>query len=601
MFDVRGLSNGELFDEVMAGQDSAMLLAAAGERACSAEQLRDCQTVFQRPAKAMDVFGGDRPSVILFLYFFRVFVSLAHYEISSTQLMPPCFCTVQGSFKPMAHAMSCVLACDLGGTNFRATLIDAAGVVLAESVVPCPIHAVQVGWSEIEPDLWWQALIQACVGLAVAEPRLFDTVEAVAICGVTRSQVFLDSQGQSLRPAITWNDGRASHAADRLAADMPQMHPELANINAFHPLARLAWLRMEEASTFQKLATVLEPKDYLNFRLTGQRASDRMSMARLVAASNPAHGMDLLSHVGASTHILPTLMDPCAVVGTVRPGQVAPFDRLVGRPVFCCSIDTWASALGLGALRAGVAFNISGTTEVFGAMSPDAVSAQGLLCVDWGGLFQIGGPSQSGADTVRWLLSLLGQDAQADSGIGTTVDALLALPRHPQALLFLPYLQGERAPYWDPDLRGAFIGLHRQHQATDLAHAVLEGVAYLNRIVLERAETALGRTVSEIRFGGGGASNAIWRQIKADVCERPVVVSASAEPGALGAALVAWTGLGRFDSLEQAQNALVKVATRHEPNPDRMPFHRRMFELFRQSEACLANISHELVALGAPM
>lgn len=497
--------------------------------------------------------------------------------------------------------MSCVLACDLGGTNFRATLIDVDGVVLAESLVPCPVHAVQVDWWEMEPDLWWQALIEACVRLFVTEPGLFDTVEAVAICGVTRSQVFLDNKGQSLRPAITWNDSRAGHAANRLAADIPQTHPELANINAFHPLARLAWLRMEEESTFRKLATVLEPKDYLNFRLTGQRTSDRMSMARLVAATHPAQGTDLLGHIGTSMRILPTLLDPCAMVGTICPGQMAPFDRLVGRPVFCCSIDTWASALGLGALRPGVAFNVSGTTEVFGAMSPDPISVQGLLCVDWGGLFQIGGPSQSGADTVRWLLSLLGQDAPFDSSIGITMDALLALPRHPQALLFLPYLQGERVPYWDPALRGAFIGLHRQHQATDLAYAVLEGIAYLNRIVLERAEAALGHAVSEIRFGGGGASNTMWRQIKADVCERPVVVGGVTQPGVLGAALVAWTGLGRFSSLEQAQNCLVKVVSRYEPNPERAPFHRRMFELFRQSETCLTSISHDLVALGASM
>ncbi|WP_460510450.1 xylulokinase [Hydrogenophaga soli] len=495
--------------------------------------------------------------------------------------------------------MSCVLACDLGGTNFRASLIDEEGVVLAESVVPCPIHGSEVGWSEIEPELWWQALIHACGSLAVAEPRLFCTVEAVAICGVTRSQVFLDSKGQSLRPAIIWNDSRASHLAEQLAADVPEPHPELANLNAFHPLARLAWLRMEEGATFRKLATVLEPKDYLNFRLTGQRASDRMSMARLVAAAEQVQGVDLFCHIGTSTRILPTLMDPCAMVGTVSADPVAPFDRLVGRPVFCCSVDTWASALGLGALRPGVAFNVSGTTEVFGAMSPNTVSAQGLLCVDWGGLFQIGGPSQSGADTVRWLLSLLGQDVPESRNIGITLDALLELPRHPQALLFLPYLQGERVPYWDPALRGAFIGLQRQHRATDLAHAVLEGVAYLNRIVLDRAETALGHAVSEIRFGGGGASNTIWRQIKADVCERPVIVGASAQPGTLGAALVAWTGLGRFSSLEQAQDTLVKVASRYEPNPKKTEFHRRMFELFRQSESCLVNISHELVRIGA--
>jgi xylulokinase len=493
--------------------------------------------------------------------------------------------------------MSCVLACDLGGTSFRATLIDDRGEIRAESVVPCPATVVRAGWSEMDPSAWWQVLVAASANLASAVPALFDAVQAVAICGVTRSQVFLDGHGEPLRPAILWNDCRSARSADRLAAELPQEHPESANVNAFHPLARLAWLRDEEETTFRKLAAVLEPKDYLNFRLTNRQASDGISMARLLASARPVHGVELMREIGSSASVLPPILDPCERVGTIVAGHVAPFDRLSGVPVFCCSIDTWASAAGLGARRPGGAFNISGTTEVLGVMSRHAVPAEGLLSVDWGGLFQLGGPSQNGADTIRWLLSLLGRDESDDASIGIAMDALLAHPRHPQALLFLPYLQGERTPYWDPALRGAFIGLNRQHQATDLAYAVLEGVAYLNRIVLERAEAALGQAVTEIRFGGGAASNAAWRQIKADVCERPVVVGASSQPGALGAALVAWTGLGRFDSLAQAQDKLVKVVARHAPDPARTAIHRRMFDLYRRSEASLAEISHGLVAL----
>jgi len=495
--------------------------------------------------------------------------------------------------------MSCILACDLGGTSFRATLVDAHGGIRAESAVPCAPTVIRPGWSEIDPGAWWQALLEASAGLAAAVPALFDAVQAVAICGVTRSQVFLDGDGEPLRPAITWNDCRSTGSAGRLAAELPQEHPETANINAFHPLARLAWLRDEEQTRFRRLAAVLEPKDYLNFRLTGRQASDGISMARLLASARPAHGVELLGRIGSSVGVLPTVLDPCARVGSIVAGHAAPFDQLRGVPVFCGCIDTWAAAAGLGALRPGVAFNLSGTTEVLGVMSRHAVPARGLLSVDWGGLFQLGGPSQNGADTVRWLLSLLGRDEGGDASIGRALDALLAQPRHPQALLFLPYLQGERTPYWDPALRGAFIGLQRQHQATDLAYAVLEGVAYLNRLVLERAEAALGQAVTEIRFGGGAASNTAWRQIKADVCERPVVVGAASQPGALGAALVAWTGLGRFDSLEQAQDQLVKIAARHEPDPARSAVHRRMFDLYRRSEAGLAEISHGLVALSA--
>jgi xylulokinase len=178
--------------------------------------------------------------------------------------------------------------------------------------------------------------------------------------------------------------------------------------------------------------------------------------------------------------------------------------------------------------------------------------------------------------------------------VGAAVSALLQGERDPQPVLFLPYLQGERTPFWDANLRGAFIGLNRNHRGIDLAWAVLEGIAFLNRIVLERAERALGRPVTEIRFGGGASSNPIWRQLKADICERPVLVGASSEPGVSGAATVAWTGLGRYPSLAAAQQALARIAHRHEPDRSRAAIYRPLFDLYRQSHDALVPTLHKL-------
>lgn len=490
--------------------------------------------------------------------------------------------------------MSVVLACDLGGTSFRAALVDGNGQVLAQSAIPGPTSRDVAGLSEIEAEAWWRALIEACVELAREAPELFDEVEAVAICGVTRTQVLIDRDGRPVRPAMTWKDTRAEALLPRLRERLDPAHPETAAINAFHPLARLAWLREQERENFDELACLLEPKDYLNFRLTGRQASDPVSLARLLAAAEPVASGDLLGTIGLSPAILPQLLEPCEPVGEILPGLPAPLDRLAGRPVFCASNDTWAAVVGLGAMREGFAYNISGTTEVLGVMGREPARAEGLMTVDWRGLFQLGGPSQNGADTVSWLLSLLGRGGEG--GIGREIDALLAGVRQPQPVLFLPYLQGERVPYWNPGLRGALIGLNRRHGATDLAFAVLEGVAFLNRIVLARAETATGRPVAEIRFGGGGAANPVWSQIKADICGRPVVVGASQEPGLLGAAIIAFTGLGRFASLAEAQAALVTTAARFEPDPCRKGAYDALFALYRQSEQALAPVSQALAA-----
>jgi|GEM_PF-268487 len=537
--------------------------------------------------------------------------------------------------------MSVVLACDLGGTNFRAALIDASGQTLAEARVPSPAGTEGAGWAEIDPDHWWAALVAAVAQLASSDRALLAQTQGIAICGVTRTQVLLDAQGRSLRPAMTWRDARAAALLPDLLTTLPAGHPESVQVNAFHPVARLAWLRRHEPQHYAQLCTVLEPKDYLNFRLTGVRATDAISSARLLAAASnhvtsihldtPANtsghhvGITLLEAVGLEASLVPQAVSPTDCVGRVVAGLPDVLAMLAGVPVYACSNDTWAAVAGLGALRPGYAYNISGTTEVFGVMGSESVQAPGLMTVQWGdGLYQVGGPGQNGADTLAWLLSLLrdaatggssGDGGHSSSGcVGNsddddsapaghrtheplTFETLLAGKRDTQPVLFLPYLQGERVPHWDANLRGAFVGLNRRHRAIDLAWAVMEGVAFLNRIVLERGEQAIGSAVNEIRYGGGAAANPLWCQIKADICERPVVIGRSAQPGLLGAAMVAWAGLGRFISLSAAQAQMAQPGYRYEPRVSHREAYRQLAAWYAQASDALTPVSHGLAAM----
>ena len=502
---------------------------------------------------------------------------------------------------PLSHP-AYVLAVDLGGTRFRAALVDDVGGIAHSCAIDSPSCANgPAGWDEIDADAWWRGLQTLADTLAARAGAAFDGIAAIAICGVTRTQVFVDAAGAAIRPAITWRDTRAAADVQAWLAAMPADHPEHKQINAFHPWARLAWLLHVEPQHAARVRVVLDPKDYLNFRLTGCAASDTVSMARLAASAQPV-GANLLSALGADPAWVPPLLDPLDIVGMVQPNLPGALARLTGRRVIACSNDTWAAVAGLGALRAGYAYNISGTTEVFGAVGAEPVQAQGLMTVDWGnGNHQIGGPGQNGADTIAWLLPLLGRlGADGMAGVGDAMNALLNAPRFPQPALFLPYLQGERVPYWDPRLRGAFVGLNRRHGAGDLAWAVLEGVAFLNRTVLERAEAALGAPVMEIRFGGGAASNAQWCQVKADICERTVVVGQADQPGIVGAAVAAWTALGRYANFASAQDALVRVAYRYEPRPLHTDAYRHLYAQFRAAEAALTPVSHALADLRLP-
>lgn len=495
----------------------------------------------------------------------------------------------------------CVLACDLGGTSLRVALIGGDGGELASCRLPL------ASGLEADPEVWRAGFLEAASVVADRAPDCFTRVQAIAISAFTRSQVFRGADGRSLRPAILWGDARAGESLSQLLDRCPPDHLERAALNAYHPLARLWWLKQAEPEVAASLASVLEPKDDLNLWLTGRVASDPISSARIRAAAAPgSDGRSLLEIAGFSASILPPTQAPASVMGRLRAGLPGVLTQLEGAAVMTMANDTWASVVGLGALRAGYAYNISGTTEVLGLVAAETAQvgnarvgnarAEGLLTVPWGqDLTQIGGPSQTGADALIWLRDLLGLQGEA---IEPALAVLLEQPRDPEPVLFLPYLQGERVPYWDPDLRGAFLGLNRRHKAVDLAWAALEGVAFLNRVVLERAETAAGAEAVEIRFGGGGAASLAWRQVKADVLGRPVVTPIHPQQGLLGAAIVAWTGLGRFATLAAAQEALARPGARHEPNPARMKDYDRLYRLFRQAEAALVPISHALTSRG---
>ncbi|MBS0560911.1 MAG: FGGY-family carbohydrate kinase [Proteobacteria bacterium] len=494
-----------------------------------------------------------------------------------------------------------ILACDLGGTSLRAALVDDRGRVAHLASVPCAIPPDRNGASEVDPEDWWAALAQAVDAVARAAGPDFAAAQAVAISAITRTQVFLGADGRVLRPALTLRDTRAGALLPRLQAALPPAHPETAGISAFHPLARLCWLAEAEPVHAAALRAVVEPKDYLNFRLTGRIAIDTVSAARLIAAAAPGpDGRSLFGAAGLSPAVVPGALQPTDIVAPICPGLPGALGLLAGRPLMAMANDTWASVLGLGALRPGLAYNLSGTTEVLGVLSSRAAAAEGLLTVDWGqGLTQIGGPSQNGADTLVWLMGLLARDDDL-AAVGPALDALLDAPRDSQPALFLPYLQGERTPYWDPALRGAFLGLNRRHGPADLAHAVLEGVAFLNRIVLGRAEEAAGAPVREIRFGGGGAANARWCQIKADVTRRPVVLVRESEPGLVGAAIVAFAALGYVADIAEGQDKLVAAAARFDPRPGPAAAYDALFPLYRQAEQALAPISRALSATASP-
>jgi xylulokinase len=457
-----------------------------------------------------------------------------------------------------------VLAADLGGSSFRVALLARDGRIAALSAAPQAQRA-----TEAEPDAWWAAFRDGAAAVARAAPEAFGQVVAVAVTAFTRGLVLADATGAPLRPALLWNDTRGAAALPAARAALGAA-AEARHLSASHPLPRLIWLREAEPERFARARFVLEPKDELNRRLTGRVASDSISAARLAASA-----------AALPQPLLPPLLRPHETLAPVQPGLEPPLDALAGVPVLAMSHDSWAAVLGLGALRAGAAYAISGTTEVLGLLGTHAAQARGLLDVEWDGLWQLGGPSEHGADALAWARAAGLDAAPADA---------------PVPVLFLPTLAGERVPHLDPSLRGAFLGLRRGDGAPEMLRAVMQGVAFRNRGVLEAAEAAMGFRAPRLHLGGGGAT-APWAQLRADVLGREVVVPATPEPGLLGCAIAGFAA-AEARPLAALAAELARDGAVFAPDPARHAALTRLHTLFVAAEAAVAPLSRALAALG---
>ena len=492
--------------------------------------------------------------------------------------------------------MSRILAVDLGGSRLKAGLLTVDGVVEASVAVPIGFDEDAAGRSEQHPDRWWRGFTDAVQALAARSG--LDALAAIAACGATRTQVFLDARGDAVRPAIGFRDTRAGRAAER-ALQRPGVadHPEAKHFDRFHPLARLLWLREAEPDAWAATRTVVDPKDWLVFRLTGHAVSDPVSQERLSATFAGDRG-SMAALAGIERDVLPPLLAPHCLIGAVRTGLGGALDALAGVPVFCGSHDTWCAVAGLGALVSGNGYCVSGSSETAGLLAPRPARADGLLTVRWGdALWQIGGPGLNGANVMNWLADLL---APGDDAPERRILEIVPAPPGPRPLLFHPYLSGERTPHWNADLRGALLGLDRDHGPADIARAVMEGVALLNREVIERAERAADLHVERVFLAGGGARNHAWTQLRADVLGREIVVPHEIDAGLAGCLAVARTGLGHFADVTEAARSIGREPRTVCPNPAMRERADALWETFRATHELVAETSRLLAGVPAP-
>jgi xylulokinase len=475
-----------------------------------------------------------------------------------------------------------ILAHDLGTSGDKASLHAADGRLLAAHSVTYATDFGPGGRVEQDPADWWAAFCAATRALLQETGTRPADIACVAMSGQMMGVVLVDAHDETLGPAVIWADTRAQREATLLAerVGFERAYGLLGHrLDPSYCLPKWMWLREHAPEAWAKATGVLVAKDSLTLRLTGRRCTDPSDAAGTNAWDQVAGAWsnELLAAGGIDAGLLPEVVPSATVAGGVRADAARACGLLAGTPVVVGGGDGSCAVLGAGLPSDGSAANATlGSSAWISVVTDEAARDPGMRLVTYDhvvpGRFVPLGPMQAAGASLEWITTTLGVSGR--DGLAAIVEAAGTVEAAREGLYFLPYLLGERAPIWDPSVRGAFLGLERHHRPEHLVRAVLEGVAF-NLFGILRAITELGGTVAAVDAVGGGARGDTWLRIMADTWGLPVRRrSVRDEANSLGAAVIGGMAVGLIDDWAQAQS-LSSIEATFEPDPVR---HERALE-----------------------
>jgi xylulokinase len=501
-----------------------------------------------------------------------------------------------------------ILAHDLGTTGNKATLFAADGSMVASTFAAYDTRYAQPNWAEQDPRDWQTALFESTQRLVKAAQETGHSsadVAVVSFSGHMNGALLVDAAGAPLRPAIIWADQRATAEAGLISARCGEFETYQLTGNRISPAysaAKLLWIKEHQPEVYRRARWVLQAKDYAAFLFSGAVATDfsDASLTLLLDLAMRRWAEPLLERLGLDAALLPPIFPSAQVIGQVTAQAAAATGLRPGTPVVIGGGDGACATVGAGSVRPGNAYNYLGSSSwvaltTAGPVLDPARRTFNLAHLD-PALNVALGTMQTAGGAFDWFERLLRCDLEADP-IYEELDAEAAqVAPGANGLLFLPYLLGERSPHWNPLARGAFVGLAMPNGRGQLARAVLEGVAFNLRAILD-VMRAQGITVEAIRLIGGGGKSALWRQILADIYGLPIEqLNLPANATALGAAIAGGVGVGIYPDYSVSQT-LAPIAHVDHPDPAKQARYAALYALFQQSYAALEPIFEQLAAL----
>ena len=475
------------------------------------------------------------------------------------------------------------LGIDIGTSEVKALLLDEHHQIVGNAGAALDISRPHPGHSEQQPQDWRVATHSALAALRSTQPQAYAAVEAIGLSGQMHGAVLLDGNHEVLRPAILWNDTRASLECAQMMQELPAL-PQLAGslVMPGFTAPKLRWLATHEPAVFTRVAKVLLPKDYVRFMLTDDFVTDMSdgSGTAWLDVEQRDWSDALLTLTGLTRQHMPRLVEGSQASGVLSAASAKQLSLKPGIVVAGGGGDNAASAVGMGAVNAGQGFLSLGTSGVLFLVTPsympNATSATHAFCHAVPGKWHQMSVMLSAASCLQWATDLLG--AESEAALEAKASAL-SMTERAQAPIFLPYLSGERTPHNSASVRGSFHGLSHDTHAAHLAYAVMEGVTFGLRDGLRALQVA-GCSSNRLSLVGGGARSAFWAQQLSSCLNVEIVThGGSTAGGALGAARLAWLAVGGDLATVCTTPEIDHVFT---PDPSAQSLLAPRYEQFRQ-------------------
>lgn len=504
----------------------------------------------------------------------------------------------------------CLLGIDIGTTACKAVVADLQGRVLSSTIATYPLYTPNPSWVEEDPEEVWRGMI-AAVRQAVTESLVAPSrIRVLSFSGVFHSVVPVDREWRPLTKALMWGDRRSISLAARIRREIDAHELYLHTGCPIHPIylpAKIAWFREECPQVHRQTYKYLSIKDYILHKLCGQCLGD-ISIASgsgLMNTHQLSWDAEALEVAGITEEQLPPLVSPEMVIEGIAPEWAKAMGLPADISVVVGAGDGGLANLGTGAVAAGQVTSTIGSSGAVRVVThaPRFDEQERTWCyVLTDGAWFVGGAINNGGIVYQWFRDkFCGEEVEKAKGMDREAYDLLNVYAEEvglgaEGLLFLPYLTGERNPYWNANARGVLFGLSLHHSRKHIARAIMEGVAFRMYSIFQALEELSGH-IREIRASGGFIRSRLWVQILADVYGHPIATVTAKESSSMGAIFLAMKALGHIDSLEEV-GALVPVQRVFKPDMRNHEAYLRLYELFQALYWDMTDDFDTLSALG---